>query len=117
VDTKRLQELRAEHRPVPWQTTNTCSHELCFGLWPCEDSQILDVALEAEETWQKLVTAELEVERLRTAVELHIYVLEKWYSDKRAKNDAHDLRVALTGKGQTMAQQNQERLAGTEASP
>jgi hypothetical protein len=53
MDRERLQKLRAEHRP--WREgASICVRSGCQG-WPCEQSQILDLALEAERLRQDLV--------------------------------------------------------------
>jgi len=57
IDQARLQELRAEHRPIScYEKTcdGSCNpdEECCLECdgdsWPCEQSAILDLALEAE---------------------------------------------------------------------
>jgi len=53
MDRERLQKLRGEHRP--WREgASICVRSGCQG-WPCEQSQILDLALEAERLRQDLV--------------------------------------------------------------
>jgi multidrug resistance efflux pump len=66
MDRKRLQELRAEHRP--WREgASICVRSGCQG-WPCEQSQILDLALtcfDPEFGVAKVVELKDEAERLR----------------------------------------------------
>jgi len=98
MDRKRLQELRAEHRP--WREgASICVRSGCQG-WPCEQSQILDLALTCfDEQFgvARMVELKDEVERLeekwKAFDSLRVEAMNKadaW------REEAERLRAALT---------------------
>ena len=60
MDRARLESLRAEHQPVPLTSLDDGYHcgKCCGYNWPCEQAQILDLALSAGDYLKALVVAQ-----------------------------------------------------------
>ncbi len=56
IDRAHLEAKRGEHTHYVVPTTGEKRCCLCLGVWPCEQAEILDLALENEQLTRELLT-------------------------------------------------------------
>ena len=66
IDRAYLEARRGEHTHYVVPATGEKRCCLCLGVWPCEQSEILDLALAAEDYRKALEKASAVVERWRS---------------------------------------------------